>query len=420
MILASFVYGILYKKDNKIIIEVFIMAFRFIHCSDIHLGACLHQDDRYEDFFIAFGKIVDCALENQVDAFVLAGDFFHQRSIDAKTLSKASMLLMRLYEAKIPVIAIEGNHDKAFYVDRQSWLEFLNEKGLLTLLAPTHDENGYHIDSSQTIWETEQIRMIGLGYLGSLAEKRIEQMAQEIEPSDKATVVLLHAGINRLMAQDMSGISENALLPLKDNVDYIALGHIHRRYQIQEWAYNPGAPECVHVDEAKNGQKGCYLVEIEKHDKKVEFISIDHRPIFFIKVIVNTDLKDQLILDILDALSLIEAKDAILQISLQGNKRTERFNLKEVENEIKEQTGCLSIEIIDETQREMEQIEDQAMDRTTLETKVFDELAEEMGVKLGDSTAETLKILKQGLIDGEETDDLLQYVIDSIEVTYVD
>lgn len=394
------------------------MGFRLIHCSDIHLGACMHQDDRYKDFFIAFSRIIDCALEQSVDAFVIAGDFFHQRSIDARTLSKAMELLIQLKNANIPVIAIEGNHDKAFYMDRQSWLEFLNEKELLSLLEPRRDENGYHVDPQKSIWENEAIRIVGFGYLGSMAEKRIEQMAEELEQVKKPTIVLLHAGINRLMAQDMSGIPEKALQPLENKVDYIALGHIHGRYQIQDWAYNPGAPECVHIDEGKKAEKGCYLIEFDGLDKQVQFIPIEHRSIQFLDIQLQSENKEDLITQIVDILPEDVSK-TILQIALQGCMHIDSLNLREIEKEIQETVQCFSIEIVDETTWQMKQV-DHNLDREAMEASVLSILAEEMNLVIGSSTTTTLQVLKKGLLEGEATNDLLQYIAEQSEVICVD
>ena len=80
------------------------------------------------------------------------------------------------------------------------------------------------------------------------------------------------------MGQDMAGITRDTLAPYAGKVDYFAMGHIHSRSETSDWAYTPGAPECVHIDEAKRGEKGCYIVTIEKAGdtvaKTVEFIPI--------------------------------------------------------------------------------------------------------------------------------------------------
>lgn len=388
------------------------MSFRFIHCGDIHLGAHIHQDIRYQDFFDAFERMVDIAIDKRVDAMLIAGDFFHQRSIDARTLSKASAALMRLKQNKIDVFAIEGNHDKAYYLERQSWMSFLQESELLRLLDPVVDENGYRIEKEKTAYENEAVRLIGFGYLGSAAEQRIEKMAQDIEPADTPTVLLLHAGINRLMNQDLSGIPKKALEPLRGKIDYIALGHIHGRYEIEDWAFNPGAPENVHLDEAKHAEKGCYLVEIQPEGKQVEFIPLLQRPVHFVSV----DISGRQAGDALKEYVLQQMPDSIegdiVSVSLCGTAsiQTSNLDLRMLEKEIVRQTHCLQAEVGSQIFWQIKQSETGQMTRNEMERMVFQELADEVGLSFQAEAADVLQALKEALLNKEDVDTLIEYI----------
>ena len=95
-----------------------------------------------------------------------------------KTLSQAIAQLTRLKIAGIEVIAIEGNHDKVPYGEDDSWMSFLNDQGYFYLLGSCYDEQGKLIlkewspESPGNILVKDGIRFIGLGYLGSMTEKR--------------------------------------------------------------------------------------------------------------------------------------------------------------------------------------------------------------------------------------------------------
>lgn len=394
------------------------MSFRFLHCADVHLGAHLSNNIRYEDFFTVFAHMVRVALQERVDAFVIAGDFFHHRSIDARTLSKASELLKELKQANIPVIMIEGNHDKAFYRNRQSWLEFLDEQGLIALLEPKRDEDGFHV-SDKTVWENDAIRFLGFGYLGSLTEQRIAQMATEFEKIEKPTVVLLHTGINRLLAQDMSGVRKEALNPLREKVDYIALGHIHGYYEIDAWAYNPGAAECVHIDEGKRAKKGFFIVELGKEYKKVDFFESPRRATHFFYIDIATLDEDDWVGSILDALP-DSLEEAMVQVSLQGIMKNVRVDLRSIEKAIMETKQCLEVEVINETKWEGETITYETLDRTEMEKYVFQDLAEKKGIHFKREEFSVLQTIKQGLFECEKIDDLLLYVREEMEDEDVD
>jgi hypothetical protein len=65
--------------------------------------------------------------------------------------------LEQLQSAGIPVLAVEGNHEKAYYRDQFSWVDFLDAMGYLRLLNPTFkqgrpilephgDEGGAYVD----------------------------------------------------------------------------------------------------------------------------------------------------------------------------------------------------------------------------------------------------------------------------------
>jgi len=58
-------------------------------------------------------------------------------------------------------------------------------------------------------------------------------------------------------------VSEHSLGPLKDGLDYLALGHIHKRFELNDWVFNPGSLENWSLDEThKNNPHGLYIVDI--------------------------------------------------------------------------------------------------------------------------------------------------------------
>src|SRR5215813_15650523 len=113
------------------------MRAAFVHTADNHLGYEQYGlKERFNDFARAFLAVVDAAIERRADAFLIAGDLFNKRAIDAQTLMQAQAGFERLREAGIPAIAIEGNHDRSYYRDGTSWLQFLCWQHLLILLSP--------------------------------------------------------------------------------------------------------------------------------------------------------------------------------------------------------------------------------------------------------------------------------------------
>src|ERR1700692_3618485 len=166
------------------------MKASFIHIADTHLGYEQYGvRERFNDFSRAFWDIIDDALYREVDFLVIAGDLFHKRAIDALTLIHAIEGLKKLKARGIPVIAIEGNHDRSYYREGISWLQFLCHEEYLTLLNPRMR------DGAPVIAPWEQSTMAGvhieiqdvkcrcsvLPWQGAASARSIEGLAQTME-----------------------------------------------------------------------------------------------------------------------------------------------------------------------------------------------------------------------------------------------
>ncbi|MEG6523162.1 metallophosphoesterase family protein [Desulfotomaculum sp. 1211_IL3151] len=251
-------------------------ALKFIHCSDIHLGRQrLGGKLPDDDFAKALDYIVQYALEQRVDGLLLAGDLYDSPNIQPPILRQATTCLLPLQEANIPVFAIEGNHDRATVTgETHTWVRYLNDIGLLHLLTIPFQAEGPVL----TPWDEKTrrgsyidykgVRIVGAGYLGAGTIKRArliwEAMTQWPKDSVRATVMLLHAGPD-YMVQEGGGFAKETLEFLHQQVDYLALGHIHKPLNHGGWALNPGSPEHVRLEESRyDGQpRGMALVEID-------------------------------------------------------------------------------------------------------------------------------------------------------------
>lgn len=274
------------------------MGFSFIHCGDLHLGCFPNRlEERYLDFFNAFENVINYAINNEVKLLLISGDLFHLKAINSKTLQKTIDALKIAQDNKIEVIVIEGNHDKAFYVDEDSWLYFLNNQGYLKLLQASIIDGQAKLSiydgANGAIIECEEYRIIGLGYMGGATEKYLLDIKKLIKPSDKFTILLLHAAVNRLVGQDMGDVKGETILELKDKVDYVALGHIHNQYIYNNYAFNPGALENIRLkDGLTSEEKGFFHVTVND-DKSFDIKHINSNPRFILNKTINvTGLKN--------------------------------------------------------------------------------------------------------------------------------
>jgi len=111
---------------------------KIYHAADIHLGR-RRLDGRLPDADLAeaFEFIVRAAISDRADVFLIAGDLFDRPQVEPPNLRQAQRILTLLRNARIPVVAIEGNHDKAFVTtSTPTWLDYLAQEDLLHVLKP--------------------------------------------------------------------------------------------------------------------------------------------------------------------------------------------------------------------------------------------------------------------------------------------
>ena len=256
---------------------------RFLHLADVHLGYDRYDNKtRSQDFFYAFQEVLEkYAIEAEVDFVVIAGDLFEHRNIQPAILNQAEICLRRLHEVGIPVLAIEGNHDNRPYGTKTSWLSYLAARDLLVLLEPGSAGND---EPFYSIWNAEElrggyvdlpcgVRVIGSNWYGVSAPKAIEQMAtaiQQLPACPPHTVLMLHQGMDGQIARYAGALNYSDVLPLREaGVDYLALGHIHKNYEIDGWIFNPGSIEANSVEESRH-PRGVYLVDLDANGVRAE------------------------------------------------------------------------------------------------------------------------------------------------------
>ena len=230
---------------------------KLVHAADIHLGR-RRLDGRLPDTDLAkaFRCIADVAISQKADAFLLAGDLFDRPQVEPQHLRQAQEILYGLKSAGVPVIAITGNHDKAFvHSEQPTWLDYLADDGLLILLETRFGPEGAILERWDPLkrrgsWvELGGVYFTGAGYLGASTPLKVRQIVDQLEPG-KTHVLLLHAGPDYFVGEG-GGFSGDDLRFMRERVCYLALGHIHKPMVYEGWACNPGSPENCELNEAR-------------------------------------------------------------------------------------------------------------------------------------------------------------------------
>ncbi|KKN32512.1 hypothetical protein LCGC14_0813120 [marine sediment metagenome] len=270
------------------------MNAKFIHIADVHLGKRQYNNnERYQDYFRAFKWILEFAIQESVDFVLIAGDLFDNRKVSPEVLTEV-FYIIRNFKTKsqealnreIPLICIEGNHDTPIY-SKQSWMTFLADLDLIILLSGEYDKIKKTMSFEPYDPETRRggmiqiknINIYGVSFYGSSTIHLLQPITDAIKVNlSKLNVLMMHFGIQ---GQDPSkpGIELSDLFKkLHTRVDYLALGHYHRLYQLPRkspWIFNPGALEITDIGEVfdyfdKDAKRGAFFISSDEKTYQIK------------------------------------------------------------------------------------------------------------------------------------------------------
>jgi exonuclease SbcD len=378
---------------------------KFLHLSDVHLGyQQYNRKERFNDFGRAFLHIVDRAIAERVDFVILGGDLFQKRAIDPPTLIQAIEGLSQLKKAGTPVVAVEGNHERAHYRDVFSWMDFLADRGYLVLLNPISFKEGV---PALTLWDGDKgaymnlmdgVRVYGLKYYGASTGRVVEGLTKALAEMDHSgieyVILVMHAGLEGVLPRYSAMLTHSQVAPLRDYVDYLALGHIHKPFEREGWIYNPGSPETCGMDEAAWSDRGYYLVEVEttprartvqmpKH--RARLVRNPRRPFICLSLGVDAYENPQALYAAAERRARKEADrydggdQPVVELVLEGVLPFRRHELdtKGLEAIIEAAFDALLVRITDHTvPTEYEVSSDESKSRAELEREVVEDLVE--------------------------------------------
>lgn len=433
---------------------------RFVHLSDAHIG---HRQygvkKRRDDMFMSFNTSVYEAVEEGVDFAVFGGDLFHNKDVNARALSDAEEGLSRFEDADIPVAAVRGNHDANLYKEDLNWLEYLHNRGKLILLEADLSGEGAVFEkhdfeepgTSSGYVDLEGVRVFGLQYLGQTTSDNLEDVAEAIERVNEdegepeATVLIGHFGVEGHIPGMSGGISFNALEPVEEVVDYLALGHLHKNYSHGNWVFNPGSLE-AHDTRQAQWDLGYYIVDVESDGISSEFHKSKRRPFFEINFEVDShDSPDELesafaekVEEHLSDLEKVQQKphfqrsgekrDPVIVLRLEGLLQFNRSRLDTdaLKDLVEEKTGALYVNLNDATEsketasiiQELDGGEDAVRDeegqinRGKLESAVFKRLAGQDSQYGGqeEEVADTFSAVKRSVLTGESPESVAETI----------
>lgn len=235
---------------------------RFVHIADVHLdtpfaGRSAELRGRLRQACRdALGRAVELALEERVDAFLIAGDLFDADLISLQTEGFLVDQMRRLGQGGIPVVYATGNHDPG-----------AGGSGLRSLSWPRKVTVVGHGDPVTVEIRDEEGRLVGrVTAAGHENERVTEDLAARFPPpgGDVPEVALLHTQVRGTSASDEHDpYAPSELSALRaSGYDYWALGHVHTRQALSEAPpiHYPGNVQGRTPRET--GPRGCLLVDL--------------------------------------------------------------------------------------------------------------------------------------------------------------
>lgn len=232
--------------------------FSFLHCADLHLGepfagVCQNMTGPWTSAinratFKSFENIIDLAIESRVDAILISGDIYNSENHSLAAQMAFARELYRAAQAGIYTFIVHGNHDP-----KEAW------RADIPLPDFVHVFSSEDVEDVVFKKDGEDVAVI---YGMSFKTKHITEnlsLRFKKKSGDLFSIGMLHTDV---------GKSEGVYAPCTINdlknteIDYWALGHIHKRKVISEKPYIVYPGNIQGLDVTENESKGCYLVDV--------------------------------------------------------------------------------------------------------------------------------------------------------------
>lgn len=235
-----------------------MVAVRILHTSDWHLGRLFHGASLLSEQADALARVVDLVEEHRVELVVVAGDLYDRAVPPAEAVELFDRTLAELHGTGATVVAISGNHDSAVRIS-------VGDR-LLESVGVTIRGDAARVGDAVVVAPADggpPVRVYPVPFLDPLATAHRALVDSPSNPGsgprgrfthhdamgwamdrvnadldrhgrDCRSLVVAHAfltgGDPSASERELTvGHVEQVGIGLFDGIDYVALGHLHRR-----------------------------------------------------------------------------------------------------------------------------------------------------------------------------------------------
>lgn len=233
------------------------MGVKILHCADIHIGFEMSKKQlglaRCAEVLNSFLRLLDFAEDKNIQLLLICGDLFDSHRVSRDILTQ---IVKKFAEFQGTIVISPGNHD--YYAENSVWEPFSALSNTII----------FKESREIIVLENLGVRLVGGAFCSAY---KSEHILKDLDlPNDN----LINIGVFHGELSDTSPYGPIIVSEIENSdLDYIALGHIHKRTDILKsgnTAYSYcGCLEGQGFDET--GEKGFYFGEIEKNDARLSF-----------------------------------------------------------------------------------------------------------------------------------------------------
>jgi len=300
-------------------------AIKIIHFADLHLGVETYgridpatgYSSRMVDILNAFDELVDSAVANRVDLVLFCGDAYKDRSPNPTQQREFARRIKRLSQNGISTFILCGNHDLSNAANRASATEIFDTLAVDNVHVAGKPDifripvAGQVLQVVALPWlrrtnlvNREEFKNMDINAIHQQMEevltRQVAQLIARLDPANPA-VLAAHTWVKGARTGSEKGATigrepELLLSNITDSrLDYIALGHIHRRQVLSEKppVVYPGSLVKLDFSDADE-EKGFFMVDIEPdtgcgRNTRYSFVPVKNRAFVTVKVEIPPD-----------------------------------------------------------------------------------------------------------------------------------
>lgn len=252
------------------------MNVRILHTSDWHLGRQFHGHSMLTHQAAYVDHLLEMVAAHEVDLVVVAGDIYDRALPPVDAVALADEAFARLASSRARVVITSGNHDSAQRLGFNARLAdaagfhlrtHLDRIAEPVLLEDAHGPVAvYGIpylepDHAKRLWD-----LPARSHQAALTEAMRQVRGDLAQRPGTRSVVLAHAFVMGGLKSDserdiaVGGVSAVST-EIFDDIDYVALGHLHGRHTLTDSIRYSGSPVAYSFSETDH-LKGSWLIDL--------------------------------------------------------------------------------------------------------------------------------------------------------------